>query len=81
MEGFEVFVARTGPDGTYTLIDLKPGQWYFAFEQPDKAPTIVGPITLVRGESARKVDLAAVEGGAIEGRVTNVPDAMRGRLI
>ena len=64
MEGFEVFVARLVPTGHIHFIDLKPGQWYFAFEQPDKAPTIVGPITPEERRERRQGRYRGRRGGA-----------------
>ena len=78
--GYEAAWGRVGPGGTFAIEGLKPGAWYFAFEEPGDASTVVGPIELKQGEVARKVDLAVVPGAAIEGRVENVPPSMAGMI-
>lgn len=78
MEGYETAWSRVAPDGTFSVENLKPGSWFLSFEQPGRASTVVGPIELKKGERTRGIDVAAVEGGAIEGRAENVPPAMAG---
>ncbi|HZW30459.1 MAG TPA: hypothetical protein VFF52_07090 [Isosphaeraceae bacterium] len=84
MDGFEFAWSRVGPDGTYALERLKAGPWfgpwYFVYEEPGRAPTVVGPVTITSKDRSLKVDIPLDEGGAIEGRVTNVPAAMAGQV-
>jgi hypothetical protein len=72
------------PDGTYAIDDLKlhpgnPGRWYLVFEDPGHAPSVFAPPTLKAGERGSTIDLAAVEGGSIAGRVEHIPEAMAGQ--
>jgi hypothetical protein len=82
--GFEFAWSRVAPDGTYTLEHLRPGPrsgpWYFVYEEPGRAPAIVGPVTITAKDRALTVDIPVVDGGAIEGRVANVPAAMAGQV-
>jgi hypothetical protein len=84
MEGFEFAWSRVGPDGTYALEHLKAGPWfgpwYFVYEEPGRAPAVVGPIKITSQDRALTVDIPFVDGGAIEGRVTKVPAAMAGQV-
>ncbi len=76
--GYEFAWSPIAADGSYAIEGLKPGKWYLALEEPGRASTIVGPIDLKLSERIKKQDIAAVPGGAIEGRVENVPAAMAG---
>jgi hypothetical protein len=84
MAGFEFAWARVGPDGSYALENLKPdprfGPWFIVYEEPGRAPTVVGPIKITAKDRALTVDVAAADGGAIEGRVEGVPAAMAGQV-
>jgi hypothetical protein len=84
MEGFEFAWSRVGPDGTYSLEHLKAGPWfepwYFVYEEPGQAPTVVGPVTITSRDRALTVDIPVIDGGAIEGRVEHVPAAMAGQV-
>jgi hypothetical protein len=84
MDGFEFAWSRVGPDGTYALEHLKAGTrsgpWYFVYEEPGRAPTVAGPITITSKDRALTVDIAVAAGGKIEGRVENVPAAMAGQV-
>ncbi len=84
MAGFEFAWARVGPDGSYALENLKAdprfGPWYFVYEEPGRAPTVVGPIKITDKDRALPVDMAVADGGAIEGRVEGVPAAMAGQV-
>ena len=46
-----------------------PGRWFLIFEEPGHAPAAFGPPALKAGERQRMIDLAAVEGGSLAGRV------------
>ena len=78
--GYEFGWSPVGGDGSFAVEGLKPGRWFLVHEEPGRAPTVVGPIELRPGETSRRVDIAAVEGGTIEGRVENVPPAMAGMI-
>lgn len=71
--------ALVADDGTFALEGLKPGTYYVLLQEPGRAPTVTGPITLERGEN-RRLDVAAVEGGAIQGRVEGAPARWKGEL-
>jgi hypothetical protein len=82
---FEMLDVPVRPDGTYTIGDLKfhlgnPGRWFLVFEEPGHAPAVFGPPELKAGERQQTIDLAAVEGGTIAGRVEHVPEAMAGQV-
>jgi len=78
--GYEFACSPVGVDGSFAVEGLKPGRWFLVHEEPGRAPTVVGPFELKMGESSRRVDIAAVEGGSIEGRVENVPPPMAGMI-
>ena len=84
LSGYEFARAMVKPDGTFTLENLKAGPWFgpwfFVYEGPTGAPTIVGPVTITSKDRSVTVDIAATDGGAIEGRVENVPAAMAGQV-
>jgi hypothetical protein len=82
---FEMRHAPVRPDGTYAIDDVKlhlgnPGRRFIVFEEPGHAPAVFGPPALKAGERQRVVNLAAVEGGSIAGRVEHVPEAMAGQV-
>jgi hypothetical protein len=85
MEGYEFAWSRVGPDGTYALENLKRGPWfgpwYFVYEEPGRAPTVVGPVMITDKDRTMTVDIPVTNGGAIEGRVENVPTAMGGQIM
>jgi hypothetical protein len=67
-------------DGEFTLDVPSQGPGYFVVvEEPGHAPTQIGPLTIKVNET-RKLDVACVEGGAIAGRVSNVPAEWQGNL-
>jgi hypothetical protein len=84
MWGYEFVRTTVNPAGTFALENLKAGPWFgpwfFVYEEPTGAPTIVGPVTITSQDRTMKVDIAIVEGGTIEGRVENVPTAMAGQV-
>ncbi len=84
VQGFELAWSRVGSDGTYLMPELKPGQpssqWYFVYEEPGQAPAVAGPVAITAKDRDVKIDIAASAGGAIEGRVENVPAAMAGQI-
>ena len=82
---FEMLHAPVRPDGTYAIDGLKlhagnPGRWFLVFEEPGHAPAVLGPPAVKAGERQRMINLAAVEGGSIAGRVEHVPEAMAGQV-
>jgi hypothetical protein len=82
--GYEFVRTIVKSDGTFALENLKAGPWFgpwfFVHEEPTGPPTIVGPVTITSKDRTMKVDIAVNEGGAIEGRVENVPAAMAGQV-
>ena len=84
MWGYEFVRTTVNPDGTFALENLKAGPWFgpwfFVYEEPTGPPTIVGPVTITSKDRTMTVDIAVTEGGAIEGRVENVPAAMAGQV-
>ena len=84
LDGFEFAWSRVGPDGTFTLEHLKAGSgvgpWYFLYEDPGRAPAVLGPVKITSQDRALTVDIPVVAGGAIAGRVANVPAAMAGQI-
>jgi hypothetical protein len=83
-DGFEFVWARVGSDGRYTIENLKPGPrygpWFFIYEEPGRAPTVVGPIAITDKDRTLTIDVTANAGGAIEGRVEHVPAGMAGHV-
>ena len=77
--GYEFAWSKVAPDGTFAIDGLKPGPWYFAFEEPGSASTMIGPVDLKQG-NAGKVDIAVVPGATIEGKVEHVPYGMAGAI-
>ena len=84
MWGYEFVRTTVNPDGTFALENLKAGPWFgpwfFVYEEPTGPPTIVGPVTITSKDRTMAVDIALTDGGAIEGRVENVPAAMAGQV-
>jgi hypothetical protein len=80
MTGFEFVRTTVNPDGTFALENLKAGLWFLLYEETTGSPTIVGPITITSKDRTMTVDIAVTQGGAIEGRVENVPPAMAGQV-
>lgn len=84
MPGYEFTWSRVGPDGTYMLENLKPGPWfgpwYFVYEEPGRAPSIIGPVKITAKDRVLNLDIPVTDGGGIEGRVENVPAAMAGQV-
>jgi hypothetical protein len=84
MEGYEFVHTAVNADGTFALENLKPGPWFgpwfFVYEEPSGPPTVVGPVTITEQDRTKEVDIAVTRGGAIEGRVENVPAAMAGQI-
>lgn len=75
--GYEFAWSKVGPDGQFAIEGLKPGPWYLAYEEPGKASTVVGPVTLKKGD-AGTVDIAVTPGATIEGKVEHIPYGMAG---
>jgi hypothetical protein len=84
MSGYELVRATVKSDGTFALKHLKDdprfGPWFFLYEELTGPPTIVGPVTITSKDRTMAVDIAVTDGGAIEGRVVNVPTAMAGQI-
>ena len=84
MWGYEFVRTMVNSDGTFTLENLKAGPWFgpwfFIYEEPTGSSTIVGPVTITSKDRALVVDIAVTDGGAIEGRVENVPASMAGQV-
>ena len=84
MWGYEFVRTTVNSDGTFTLENLKAGPWFgpwfFVYEELIGPPTIVGPVTITSKDRTLTVDIAVTAGGAIEGRVENVPAAMAGQV-
>jgi hypothetical protein len=84
MGGHEFVQTLVNPDGSFALEKLKAGPWFgpwfLVYEEMTGSPTIVGPITVTSNDRKLTVNIAATEGGAIEGRVQNIPSPMAGQL-
>jgi len=84
MWGYEFARTTVNLDGTFALENLKAGPWFgpwfFVYEEPTGPPTIVGPVTITSKDRTVMVDIAVTDGGAIEGRVENVPATMAGQV-
>ncbi len=84
MSGYEFAWATVNSDGTFALKNLKAGPqsgpWFFVYDEPTGPPTVVGPVAIMNKDRRRTVNIAATPGGAIEGRVENVPAAMAGQV-
>ncbi len=82
--GYEFAWATVNADGTFALRNLKAGPrfgpWFFVYEELTGPPTIVGPVAITSKDRTVTVDMAVTRGGAIEGRVENVPAAMAGQV-
>jgi hypothetical protein len=82
---FELLHVPVRPDGTYAIEDMKlhpgnPGRWFLVVEEPGHAPAVFGAPALKADERQRTINLAAVEGGSIVGRVEHVPEPMAGQV-
>jgi hypothetical protein len=84
MWGYEFHRTTVGADGRFAIEHLKDfyrsGPWFFVYEVPTGPPTIVGPVTITGKDRTKQVDLAVTRGGAIEGRVSHVPQPMAGQV-
>jgi len=82
--GYEFVRTTVNPDGTFALESLKAGPffgpWFFVYEETTGPPTVVGPVTVTSKDRTLTVDIGVTRGGAIEGRVENVPPAMAGQV-
>jgi hypothetical protein len=78
--GYEAARTTVNSDGTFVLENLKAGTWFFLNEELSGPPTLFGPVTITKKDRTVTVDIALSEGGAIEGRVANVPAAMAGQI-
>ncbi len=82
--GHEFAQTAVNSDGTFALQNLKPGPWFgpwfLVYEELTGPPTIVGPVAITNKDRTLTVDMALTEGGAIEGRVANLPAAMAGQV-
>jgi hypothetical protein len=58
--------------GAFSLELRNAGTWYMLVEEPNRAPTIVGPFEMKLKET-RKLDLRLGDGGAVKGRVRGIP--------
>ncbi|HEY2584238.1 MAG TPA: carboxypeptidase regulatory-like domain-containing protein [Tepidisphaeraceae bacterium] len=75
-------VFRSAPieNGSYTLEVPNPGnEWYVVAEEPGRAITQVGPITIAP-EERKRLDVQCVEGGGIRGHVDAIPAAWAGNV-
>lgn len=82
---FEMHHVAMQPDGTYVVegVEVHPGRrgrWFLMFEEPGHAPTIIAPEALKVGERQRTINLEAVEGGALGGKVEHVPESLAGHV-
>jgi hypothetical protein len=59
------------PAGEFALELRNAGTWTVLVEEPNRAPTIVGPFEMQLKET-RKLDLRLTEGGAVKGRVRRI---------
>jgi hypothetical protein len=84
MWGYEFVRTIVKPDGTFALENVKAGPWFgpwfLVYEEPTGPATIVGPVTITSKDRTKAVDIGITDGGAIEGRVENVPTAMTGQI-
>lgn len=84
MWGYEFVWSPVGPDGRYELEQVRPGPWFgpwfFVYEEPGRSPTLAGPVRITNKDRELMVDIAVADGGAIEGRVEHVPEAMAGQV-
>jgi hypothetical protein len=80
MWAYEFARTTANPDSTFTLENLKAGLWFLVYEEPTGPPTIVGPVTITSKDRTMAVNIVVTDGGAIEGRVENVPTAMAGQV-
>lgn len=62
----------TTSGGRYLLEARNVGNWYVVIEQPNHAPTIRGPLELNLNQTVN-LDLQLDDGGAIVGRVADIP--------
>jgi len=58
--------------GAFSLELRNDGAWYVLVEEPNRAPTVVGPFEMKLNET-RKLELRLGEGGAVKGRVRGIP--------
>jgi hypothetical protein len=75
-----VYESAAIKDGKYSLkVPYQDDAWYVVAEEPGHALAQVGPIKIALGEK-KTCNIACTEGGAIRGRVNNVPDAWKGHF-
>jgi hypothetical protein len=73
-----VWSRATIRDGAYSLdVPSASSNWYVVVEEPGQPPTQVGPIAILE-DAEKTLDVACVAGGAIRGRVMNVPPGWAG---
>jgi hypothetical protein len=76
------FVYEKAPllDAAYTLkVPYQDDNWYIAVEEAGKPLTLIGPLKITLNEK-KHLDIACTDGGAIHGRVKNVPAGWEGNL-
>jgi hypothetical protein len=82
--GFEFRWSTVGPDGSFEIEGLSGGYrsstWYLRYDEPGRPPTVVGPVAISKDDRELEVDIPIAEGGAVEGRVEHVPEAMSGQV-
>jgi hypothetical protein len=66
-------------DGKFSLRVHYAGQWFVVVDEPQGRRTIVGPLEIALDES-RALDIRAIAGGTVTGRVGNIPDDWQGSV-
>ena len=77
--GYTPRQASIRPDGSFVLEVPYQGEFYLLAEEPGHAPTEIGPVKIDLNET-RKLDIACTEGGAVTGRVRDVPKGLELQL-
>jgi hypothetical protein len=67
-------------DGSYRLkVPFQSETWYVVVEEPGRALTQVGPVSIALNEQ-KTLDITCTPGGQIRGRVTGIPEAWDGHV-
>jgi hypothetical protein len=75
-----VYAAVPVREGAWAVeVPTQGDDWFLSIEEPDHAPTRVGPLE-VKLDEKRRLDVACVEGGEISGRATGIPHEWEGHV-
>jgi RNA polymerase sigma factor (sigma-70 family) len=77
---FEVIEETLFEDGKYSLhVPVEDKQWYLIAYEKGQAPMQIGPF-VVQANEQKELNIAGTSGAEIQGRVTHMEKALRGKL-